>query len=279
MSPNNERIIVTLVLILLLAGSVALYDGLTFKANNLKEAEQLLKEFKIAKAQEILEKVKLRIKKKDKEVDSLMFYSLVKAGKYNEAEKFIDKELESVPQSFGLKFIELIDLLNVNDRSTLIVKLIDKSESLKLNQDFFINASQRRNDVTQEFSILETGLKYLRSLQYKQKQKSKEELATDRLEDYILRRCIEVSNIFIGSKNIKIALDYLNKAQVLKVLGNSSLKDDYYLNLALVYKEMGETDKAWDNMQLAAKLGNDKAKDLLKSLNKDEKISEKATTN
>ena len=279
MSPNNERIIVTLVLILLLAGSVALYDGLTFKANNLKEAEQLLKEFKIAKAQEILEKVKLRIKKKDKEVDSLMFYSLVKAGKYNEAEKFIDKELESVPQNFGLKFIELIDLLNVNDRSTLIVKLIDKSESLKLNQDFFINASQRRNDVTQEFSILETGLKYLRSLQYKQNQKSKEELATDRLEDYILRRCIEVSNIFIGSKNIKIALDYLNKAQVLKVLGNSSLKDDYYLNLALVYKEMGETDKAWDNMQLAAKLGNDKAKDLLKSLNKDEKISEKATTN
>ena len=279
MSPNNERIIVTLVLILLLAGSVALYDGLTFKANNLKEAEQLLKEFKIEKAQEILEKVKLRIKKKDKEVDSLMFYSLVKAGKYNEAEKFIDKELESVPQNFGLKFIELIDLLNVNDRSTLIVKLIDKSESLKLNQDFFINASQRRNDVTQEFSILETGLKYLRSLQYKQKQKSKEELATDRLEDYILRRCIEVSNIFIGSKNIKIALDYLNKAQVLKVLGNSSLKDDYYLNLALVYKEMGETDKAWDNMQLAAKLGNDKAKDLLKSLNKDEKISEKATTN
>jgi hypothetical protein len=29
-----------LVLILLLVGSVAVYDGLTFKANNLKEAEQ-----------------------------------------------------------------------------------------------------------------------------------------------------------------------------------------------------------------------------------------------
>jgi hypothetical protein len=34
------------------------------------------------------------LKKKDKEVDSLMFYSLVKAGKYNEADKFIDKELD-----------------------------------------------------------------------------------------------------------------------------------------------------------------------------------------
>lgn len=279
MSPNNERIVVTLVLILLLVGSVAVYDGLTFKANNLKEAEQLLKEFKIARAQEVLEKTKLRIKKKDKEVDSLMFYSLVKAGKYNEADKFIDKELESVPQSFGLKFVELIDLLNINDRSALIVKLIDKSESLKLDQDFFINASQRRNDVTQEFSILETGLKYLKSSKYKQKNRTKDDVQTDRLEDYILRRCIEVSNIFMNPKSINIALEYLNKAQALKVLGNSQLKDDYYLNLALVYKEMGEMDKAWENMQLAAKLGNDKAKDLLKSLNKDEKVPEKATTN
>ena len=277
MSPRNERIIVTFVLIVLLVGAIALYDGLSFKSSNLKQAEQLLKEFKTAKAQEILEKTKLRIKKKDKDVDSLMFYSLVKAAKYNEADKFIDKELESVPQSFGLKFIELIDLLNANDRSTLIVKLIDKSQSLKLDQDFFINASQRRNDVTQEFSILETGLKYLRSSKYKKNKK--ETVLSDKLEDYILRRCIEVSNIFIGSKNNQIALDYLIKAQTLSVLNNAAMKDDYYVNLALAYKEKGDMDKAWDNMQLAAKLGNDKAKDMLKKLDKNYKEPEEKTDN
>jgi tetratricopeptide (TPR) repeat protein len=277
MNPRNERIIVTLVLIGLLVGAVALYDGLTYKANNIKQAEQLLKEFKIAKAQEILEQTKKRIKKKDAEVDSLMFYSLVKAAKYDDATKFIDKELESVPQSFGLKFIELIDILNANDRSALILKLIDKSQSLKLDQDFFINASQRRNDVSQEFSILETGLKYLRSSRYKKNKK--EALPSDKLEDYILRRCIEVSNIFIGSKNNQIALDYLIKAQTLSVLNNASMKDDYYLNLALAYKEKGDTDKAWDNMQMAAKLGNDKAKDMLKKLDKNYKEPEKKTEN
>ncbi len=269
MNPKTERIIVTLVLILTLIGAIFLYDVLSFKGTNLKRAEELLKEYKVAKAQELLEATKKRIKHKDKEVDSLIFYVLVKSGKYNEADKFIDTELEAIPQSFGLKFIELIDLLNIHDRSTLIVKLIDKSQSLKLDQDFFINASQRRNDVAQEFSILETGLKYLRDSKYKQKNKNKKaEVLTNKLEDYTLRRCIEIANIYIGSKNNQLALDYLNKAQALKILTNPALKDDYYLNLALVYKEMGEQDKAWDNMQLAAKLGNDKAKDMLKRLDK-----------
>ncbi len=276
MSPKTERIIVTLVLILFLVGAIGLYDLLSFKSSNLKKAEQLLKEYKVARAQEILEKTKKRIKKKDKEVDSLIFYVLVKSGKYNEADKFIDTELEAIPQSFGLKFIELIDILNVHDRNTLIVKLIDKAQSLKLDQDFFINASQRRNDTAQEFSILETGLKYLRDSKYKQKNK-KAEVPTNKLEDYTLRRCIEISNIYIGSKNNQTALDYLNKAQALKVLSNPKLKDDYYLNLALVYKEMGEQDKAWENMQLAAKLGNDKAKDMLKRLDKNYKAPEEAT--
>ncbi len=278
MNPKTERIIVTLVLILLLVGAIALYDTLSFKSANLKQAEELLKEYKVAKAQDILEKTKLRIKKKDKEVDSLIFYVLVKSGKYNEADKFIDTELEAIPQSFGLKFIELIDLLNINDRSTLIVKLIDKAQSLKLDQDFFINASQRRNDVAQEFSILETGLKYLRDSKYKQKNK-KSEASTNKLEDYTLKRCIEVANIYIGTKNNQTALDYLNKAQALKILSNPTLKDDYYLNLALVYKEMGEQDKAWDNMQLAAKLGNEKAKDMLQKLDKNYKAPEEATNN
>ncbi len=271
MNPKTERIVVTIILILLLAGSFLVYDLLSFKSRSVKEAEQLLKEYKVAKAQDVLEKAKLRLKKKDKELDSLLFYTLVKAHKYDEAQKVIDKEVEALPQNFGLKFIELIDLLNAHDKSALIVKLIDKAQSLKLDQEFFINASKRRNDITQEFSILEMGLKYLRDAKYKQYQKNKKsqgEIPTDKLEDYTLRRCIEVANIFMGSQNYQLALKHLTKAQTLKVLSNSDMKDEYYLNLALVYKELGSMDKAWDNMQLSAKLGNNKAKAMLQSLNK-----------
>lgn len=263
---RKEKLTVVVVLILSLGIGFFTYDLLSFKSSNIKEAKKLLQEFKIAKAQNILEKTKLRLRRNDETLDTLLLYSKIKLAKYEEASKFLDENIKSIPKGFKANFIELVDILSVNDKTDLIVKLISKADKLKLDQDYFISTSQRRSEINQEFKILESGLDYLR--QVRSKKNKNQELASDKLELYILKRSMEAADIFIGSNNYKSALAYLDKAQSLGVVNNSSLKDDFYLSLALTYKNLHNFDKAWENMQLAAKLGNERAKGMIEDLHK-----------
>lgn len=264
---RRDKIIIASVLVLLLGTGYFIFDLLVLKSSSISRARALLQEYKIAKAQNILEKAKLRMRKNDPELDTLLAYSQIKLGKYEEASRFIDKNIKRIPGDFKPEFLELVEILNVNDQTDLLVKLIDKARALKLEQDFFIAISQRRSDVKQEFQLLEAGLAYLDQLK-QSKSKKQELIASDRLENYMLRRCMEVADMKIGAKDYKGALAYLSKAQSLGVVKNSSLKDDFYLSLALTYKNLHDFDKAWENMQLAAKLGNQRAKGMIEDMHK-----------
>lgn len=269
---KKEKLTIVVVLVLVLATVFFVYDLLSFKGSSIKEAKQLLKEFKIAKAQNILEKAKLRIRGHDEALDTLLLYSKIKLAKYDEASKFLDENIKTLPKDFKDSFVELIELLSVNDKTDLIVKLINKAGKLKLEQEYFITVSERRNELVEEFKVLEAGLNYLREAnQRKSKKKKQQEIASSKLEAYLLKRCIETADLYLGSNNYKSALAYLEKAQAWGIVNNSSLKDDFYLNLALTYKNMNNFDKAWENMQLAAKLGNERAKGMIENLHKNYK--------
>ncbi|MBT6843333.1 MAG: hypothetical protein HOA17_05985 [Candidatus Melainabacteria bacterium] len=263
---RREKLIVLITLILVSGTGYFILDLMSFKSSNIKEARELLKEFKIAKAQNILEKTKLRLRTSDEDLDTLLLYSQIKLAKYKQANKFLDENIKSIPVNFKDSFLELVEILNVNDRADLIVKLIGKASKLKLEQEYFIAISQRRSQIKQEFAILEAGLNYLNTR--KLDKKNKTAISSLKLESYLLKRCMEVADINIGSKNYKSALAYLEKALNWGIVNNSALKDDFYLSLALTYKNLHNFDKAWENMQLAAKLGNERAKGMIEDLHK-----------
>lgn len=272
MSPKYERIFVILSLILVLLASYFFYNFLTFKSNQINTAQRLLSEYKVSKALQILNNLKSKLSGKDIHVEFLTLYALVKAKKFKDAEEQLN-ELERISKKYKDKVSELVEVLDVNDQIKLINKLIAKSPALRFSEDYFIELSAQRNSLDAEMQVLQNGLKYLRDLKYKDKQikkrnKNKEEVATRKIENYTLKRCIENSNIFMGTKQYKTAMAYLNKAKNLNIVENSTYKDDYYYNLALVYKNQGEFALAWDNMKLSAKLGNERAKSMITALNK-----------
>lgn len=265
MDPRTERFAVTIFLIVLLIGSFVFYDLLTFKSSTIRKATQYLKEYRTAKALEVLEAAQKRSQGKDKDLNVVTLYSLIRSSKFSEAEKFLDKDVEYLPKEFKKNFYELIEILELNERSKLIISLINKAQKLKLEEDFFIDTSKRRETPYEEFQILEAGLNYYQSSKNKKKKNDDETKASGKkLQDYVLKRCIEVAGNYLGSKNPREALKYLEKADALKLLKNSSRKADYYYTLALAQKNLGSIDKARDYMELAAKLGNKSAKNIIK---------------
>ena len=268
MNPKLERIIITVTLVLALIASYFTYHTITYKKSKINDAKQLISEFKISKALETLNKIKAK-GSKDDELDSLIFYALVKAKRFEEAEKEAE-EITAIPKNFKENTLEMISLLSVHNKIDLIDLVIDRSYKLELDENFFIKLSQERNSLNTEMQVLEKGLSYLNGLRAKFKEKKSKkanEVASSKIEAFILERCIDNSNIFMGSGDYKSALFYLNKAKNLGVLKTSPLKDDYYYNLALVHKELGHKEEAWDNMQISAKLGNERAKSMIQSLN------------
>lgn len=268
MNPKLERLIITVTLVLALIASYFIYHTLTYKKSKLNSAKQLIAEFKISKALETLNKIKAK-GSKDDELDSLIFYALVKAKRFEEAEKQAE-EITEIPKNFKESSLEMISLLSVHNKIDLIDLVVERSYKLNLDENFFIKLSQERNSLNTEMQVLEKGLSYLNGLRAKYKEKKSKkanDIASSKIEAFILERCIDNSNIFMGSGDYKSALFYLNKAKYLGVLKTSPLKDDYYYNLALVHKQLGNTEEAWNNMQISAKLGNERAKSMIQSLN------------
>jgi len=283
MDPKNERIFILSVLGLIVLASALSYHFFTFKHSQISKAKAFLAEHKVAMALEILETTREKIKKKDLNLEMLMLYALVKSKRFSEADLQIEN-LDHVPKNYYNEFREIIDILSINEEPKLIAKLIAKSHKIKFDEDYFIELSKQRSSLEAEMRILEEGLIYIREKLENHKsarKKTNKELATRKLEDYILKRCVEDSNYYIGCQDYKTSLFYLEKAKKLKVINNSTLKDDYYFNLALTHKNLGNITQAWDNMQIAAKLGSSRAKFMIRSLNekykpeKEEKNSKK----
>ena len=78
----------------LLVGSLIiagiLYYVLTYEKRSLNNAKNLLHEYKTAKALEIIERIKLQQKKKNPEIDFLLFYTYVKSNQFGKAEKLLE---------------------------------------------------------------------------------------------------------------------------------------------------------------------------------------------
>jgi len=269
MDPKNERIFILSILGLIVLASALSYHFFTFKHSQIAKAKAFLAEHKVAMALDILEQTRAKIKKKDLNLEMLMLYALVKSKRFTEADLQIEN-VEHVPKNYNKEFKEIIDILSINEEPKLIAKLIAKSHKIKFDEDYFIELSKQRNSLEAEMRILEEGLVYIREKLENHKsarKKINKELATRKLEDYILKRCVEDSNYYIGCQDYETSLYYLEKAKKLKVINNSTLKDDYYFNLALTHKNLGNITQAWDNMQIAAKLGSSRAKFMIRSLN------------
>jgi hypothetical protein len=286
MDPKTERFFIVSILGVILLASAFSYHFFTFKHSQISKAKAFLAEHKVAMALDILEKTRAKLKKKDLNLEMLMLYALVKSKRFAEADLQIEN-VEYVPKNYHEQFKEIIDILSINEESKLIAKLIAKSHKIKFDEDYFIELSKQRNSLEAEMKILEEGLVYIREKlesHKSPKKKNDKELATRKLEDYIFKRCIEDSNYYIGCQDYKTSLIYLEKAKKLKVIGDSTLKDDYYFNLALTHKNLGNITQAWDNMQIAAKLGSSRAKSMIKALNEkfspedEDKKNQKAKT-
>jgi tetratricopeptide (TPR) repeat protein len=264
MNPKLERIIVTITLVLVLLASFFIYHTISYRNSQITTAKKLIQQFKIAKALDILNEIKTK-GIKNEEIDSLILYALVKAKKYDDA-KIQIQALQAIPKSFSKRALEIISHLSIHNHIELLSAVITRSLALELDENFFIAISQERNSLSTEMQVLEDGLAYIRRSRELKENKNRE-IASLNIERFILERCIDNANVYMGTGDYKSALFYLNKAKNLGVLTTDSLKDDYYYNLALVYKALGNKDEAWENMQISAKLGNERAKDILRTLN------------
>ncbi len=259
-------------MLLILFAAYFFYNLLSFKSNQIDKVQKLLTEYKVSKALQVLNSLKTKLSNKDNHVEFLTLYALIKAKKFTDAEAQLG-EIKTISKDYKNKVSELIEILDLHDQITLVNQLIAKSPELRFSEDYFIDLSAQRSSLDAELQVLENGLHYLRSLKYQDKQvkkrvKNQSEVNTRKIENYTLKRCIENANVFLATKQYKVAKSYLDKASKLKIIDNSSYKDDYYYNLAMVYKNQGEFALAWDNMKLSAKLGNERAKSMIAALNK-----------
>jgi TPR repeat protein len=229
---------------------------LTLQKSQIEKAKTLLKEFKTAKALEELNLAKKLSPGPNQDLDFFIFYAYVKAKQYDKAAEIL-RSLKSIPKSYSEEFKYLIELLNVDNQSQMIIESINKSDHLKLDEEFFMTLSKKCGSIDSELKVLEKGLEYLK----RNKSKSSD------LETYLLDRYIEIANVYSGSNQYKTAISYLLQATSLSVFNSSSFKDDLYLNLALAYKGAGDYNKAWEYVKKSAELGNEMARHQLLELN------------
>lgn len=229
---------------------------------NISKARKYMREYRTAKAIQILSK----LDKKNSKVQFLLIHAHAKIREF-EAIKPILEKVKDFPSSSSEEVLELFAHLSNNDQMELLLNSFPKCKKLKLREDFFIELSKKRNNITEELKILEAGIAYLDSIKKKSKKKKKKNSGKIRkIDDYLVDRYIDIAKIFMGNKKYKDALTYLEKANKLGSLENSSLKGDYYFQLGLAYKNLGKKDESWKYFRLSAAEGNLRAKDMVNKI-------------
>jgi hypothetical protein len=248
-----------IVIVVVIAVAALAMIGINNKSKAIDEVHKLLREYKTAKALLILKSLKGNSQTKDSELDTLIFYTLVKSKNFNPALTVL-KQIDYIPKKFSDDFAEIVEILNINNRNELLALLLPKAYKLKLDEEFFIDLASNINSLSPEMQVLESGLSYSRH------SNSKADFDKTKLQEYIVKRYLDISEMQLGSNKADNALKTLKRLENLGLIDNSSRKGDYYLTLALVYKALEQHDLAWDNIQLSAKLDNDRAKSMINTL-------------
>lgn len=279
----NKLVTIVLTLIIgLLAGFLYFrFDS----RREIKLAERYIKEYRFAKALDLLNESKKRNKKVNVELQQLLFYAAIKAKNFNTANVIID-DIQSFEVSFKKKFYEIVKVLYKKEQDELLQKLLARSSKIKLEQDYLISLSKKQKNLEKEMQVLLMGRKLFldikEDLLQKKKIKEAEAIKIDKLEKYILDRYMNQANLFIAHQNYKSALEQMKKAQELSILeevisanDNGQVlarkteveykkeKADYKYLLGTIYKFLGNKEKAWNLIRESAALDNLQAKDSL----------------
>lgn len=260
--PTQNKPAIAILVIIVIGFLVT--NSMNTRSKAIDEVQKLLREYKTAKALNILEQLKGSSQAKDKDLDTLIFYTLVKSKNFNAATDTI-KRIEYIPKKFSGDFNEIIEILTANNSSDLIALTLPKAFKLDLDENFFIDLANNINSLSAETRILEAGLDY-----YNKSSKSigKDRFDHKKLKEYIVKRYLDIAEMNIGANKANEALNTLKRLENLGLINNSPQKSDYYLSLAMIYKALNQHDLAWDNVQLSAKLGNDRAKSMINSLDR-----------
>jgi hypothetical protein len=246
---------------LIVFATISTYNIFTFKNKQIKAARQYMREFKTAKAIEILNNLKTKYKDKDRDLDSLYFYALVRAKKFDLAERQL-KQIDYVSNNFKDSFIEIIDILNTYYKTNLMTEFIRKCKNMNLSEDFFIKLSKSSHSFDAEMKILIQGLEYLRNYSTDKKSPPK------KLMEYIFDRYIEMSKILMGRKDFVSATNRMAKLKDLKVMEDDKDKQEFYIVLGEIYEKSKNPQQAKENYELAKAAGSKKAEDLIAALEK-----------
>lgn len=247
----------------LLAASLAMgYLQFTYVSSKINEADKYFSEYRNAKALEILQAAKHKYRNKNDDLDFMLIYAFVNSDRFAEAEK-LASELESVPNKYRNRFIKVMEIASYNDRTKIITRLIDKAGRLDLKPGFFIKTSKSRDSIDDELAVLEAGYKYMKA----RKHSSDGDANLDKLENYLLKRYLEIGNIYLGNQQFKEALEFLKKAKELDVSKNSPLKSELHYSLGIAYRNTGNYNQAVEHISESAQLGSGRAKVVLSDIN------------
>jgi hypothetical protein len=272
----NKILTIIGVAVLLLLG---IYLIMTYdKKHEVKLAKSYIKEYRFAKALELLNKSNT----KNTELQQLLFYAAIKAKNFNTAEVILD-DIEVFDASFKTNFYEIVKVLYKKDKDALMEKVLTKSSKIKLEQKYLINLSKKQKNIDKEMQVLLMGrklfLKIKEDLLNKKKLVEAEAVEVDQLEIYILERYMNQANLFIAHQDYKSALEQMKNAEILFILQEEKIEDPdpnipeselvkfkeeksaYKYLLGTIYKFLGNKELAWKLIKQSAELGNLQAKD------------------
>jgi TPR repeat protein len=233
------------------------------REHKIKEAKIYIREYKTAKALDIFQQLASEAGKEDSELKLLTYYTLIKSNNIEKADEKLSK-IESLELKDKDIFFEVIEKLSIKpSNDPQIIKLINKAKNLKLGENFFIELSKRRNVIKNELAFLNAGKEYIKT---SFSDKEVDQHMHD-LNEYIIKRYIEIASIYQSSKQYALALKYLNQAKEIskKMQKVSEHKSEIYLNIGLVYKHQKKYSQALTTLKYAANLGNEQAKSLVES--------------
>jgi|LakMenE18May11ns_1017448.scaffolds.fasta_scaffold9959652_28 tetratricopeptide (TPR) repeat protein len=234
--------------------SVFLLYTNTYERRCLYTAKKLLKAYKTSQATALLENVKLQIKKKNPQLNFLLFYAYVQADKFNKAQNLLHN-LDKINLHDMVYFQKIINRLNLHGEDHMIYELLKKAQELNLTEDFFISISVQKKSIVDESSVLELGMKYLKH----------NETAVKKLKKHLIQRLVEVeAYLEEDNKDFTRTLKYLEKARQLSIqIQDKSFEADIHYRLGIAYKQIKDFEKAKKHLTLSAKLGNKNAEKLL----------------
>ncbi len=259
---RTRRIMILIAFVLLAASLAMAYLQFTYVSSKINEADKYFSEYRNAKALEVLYAAKQKYRRKNAELDFMLIYAFVNSDRFVEAEK-LASDLETIPSKYRKRFIKVMDIACYNDRTKLVTRLIDRAGKLELKPGFFIKTSKTRDDIDSELDVLEAGYKYMKA----RKHSSDADANLTKLENYLLKRYLEIGNIYLGNQQYKDALEFLKKAKELGVSKNSPLKSELHYSLGVAYRNTGNYNQAVENISESAQLGSGRARVMLSDIN------------